>query len=330
MTNNIYSKIKKIIKENLFFILLPVIVISIFNIPLPYYVEAPGGIINIKNRIILKDEKELNGSVNLAFVSSYEGCVGTYLMSKIIPSWDLVPSSKVELDTESKNDVYVRNKLLLDNSLSNAYVVANKYLNKKINVEKTNFYVLYINKNASTNLEVGDKIIKIDDNVINSSSDILEILSKKNVGDKLKVIVNDNIEKYVDVGVSNDNISLNITIISNYDYYDDITFKFTNGESGPSGGFMIALSIYLKAIDKDLLKGRNIVGTGTIDIDGNVGEIGGIKYKIMGAVNNNIDIFFVPYANYNEASKVVKENNYGINIVPINTFSEAIEYLENN
>lgn len=330
MTNNIYSKIKKFIKENLFFILLPIIVISVLNIPLPYYVEAPGGIINIEKRVNILDEHELNGTLNLAYVSSYDGSVGTYLMSKIFSSWDLVPIDSVKLDTESKADVYIRNRLLLDNSLSNAYVVANKYLNKEINTEKSNIYVLYIDDSAITNLEVGDKINKIDNIDINSSDDIFEILSKKKVGDKLKVIVNDNIEKYINVCISNNNVSLNISVVCNYDYSEDITFSFENGESGPSGGFMIALSIYAKSIDKDIIKGRNIVGTGTIDEEGNVGQIGGIKYKIIGAVKNNIDLFFVPQANYDEASKVVKENNYDINLVAINNFSDAINYLENN
>ncbi len=330
MTNNIYSKIKKFIKENLFFILLPIIVISVFNIPLPYYVEAPGGIINIEKRVNVLDEQKLNGTLNLAYVSSYDGSVGTYLMSKIFKSWDIVPSSSVKLDTETRKDVYIRNRLLLDNSLSNAYVAANKYLNKNINTEKSSIYVLYIDKSAVTNLEVGDEIKKLDNIDINSSNDIFEILSKKKVGDKLKVVVNDNIEKYINVGLSNNNVSLNISVVCNYDYNEDVTFSFKNGESGPSGGFMIALSIYAKSIDKDIIKGRNIVGTGTIDEEGHVGEIGGIKYKIIGAVKNNVDLFFVPQANYEEAKKVVKENNYDINLVAINNLSDAIDYLENN
>ena len=91
---------------------------------------------------------------------------------------------------------------------------------------------------------------------------------------------------------------------------------------------MIALSIYAQNIEEDLIRGRKIAGTGTIDIDGNVGEIGGIKHKIMGAVNQNIDVFLVPYDNYEEAKEVVEEYDYNINLVSVKTFEDAINYLK--
>ena len=48
---------------------------------------------------------------------------------------------------------------------------------------------------------------------------------------------------------------------------------------------------------------------GTIDEDGNVGAIGGVKYKMLGAQKDGADIFFVPKENYDEAKKVYKKNN---------------------
>ena len=91
---------------------------------------------------------------------------------------------------------------------------------------------------------------------------------------------------------------------------------------------MMALSIYTKISDNDIVKGRKIAGTGTIEADGTVGEIDGIKYKIMGASKNKIDIVLVPSANYKEAIEVKEKYNYDIEIVKIDTFSDAIKYLE--
>ena len=90
---------------------------------------------------------------------------------------------------------------------------------------------------------------------------------------------------------------------------------------------MLSLAIYQEKSGIDIVKGRKIAGTGTIDIDGNVGEIDGIKYKIMGANNDKMDIVLVPDANYEEAKKVVEDNNYKLKLVKINTFEEAIDYL---
>ena len=91
---------------------------------------------------------------------------------------------------------------------------------------------------------------------------------------------------------------------------------------------MMALSIYNVIADDDIVKGRNIAGTGTIDLECNVGKIDGIKYKLMGAVKNKMDVVLVPEGNYEEAVEVKKEKNYDIEIVSIKTFNDAIEYLK--
>lgn len=93
---------------------------------------------------------------------------------------------------------------------------------------------------------------------------------------------------------------------------------------------MLALSIYDKNTSIDITKGKVVSGTGTIDINGNVGEISGIKYKIIGAVKKRADVFLVPYENYEEAKEVVKNNNYNIKLVCVKTFNEALNYLLNN
>ena len=52
---------------------------------------------------------------------------------------------------------------------------------------------------------------------------------------------------------------------------------------------MMSLAIYNALTNNDLTKGRLIVGTGTIDENGKVGEIDGVKYKLKSAVNKKAD-----------------------------------------
>ena len=59
-------------------------------------------------------------------------------------------------------------------------------------------------------------------------------------------------------------------------------------------------------------------------------EIDGVKYKIMGANNSNMDIVFVPSANYEEAISVKEKYNYDMDIIKVDTFNEVLEYLRNN
>jgi PDZ domain-containing protein len=72
---------------------------------------------------------------------------------------------------------------------------------------------------------------------------------------------------------------------------------------GPSAGLMFTLGILDKLEPEDLTGGKIIAGTGTIDDDGNVGPIGGIPQKLVGAKSAGAQIFLVPKDNCAEALK---------------------------
>ena len=97
----------------------------------------------------------------------------------------------------------------------------------------------------------------------------------------------------------------------------------------PSGGLMMSLAIYNALMEEDITGGKRIIGTGTIDIEGNVGEIGGVRYKLIGAVHEDADAFLVPVGNYDEAVEVAEEKGYDIPIISVSSLSEAIEALKN-
>ena len=220
---------------------------------------------------------------------------------------------------------------MLVNSFSNAKYVAYTSANKNIEVKDKMSYVIATTKDNG--IKIGDIITKVNDKEINSTSEIKEIISNQEVGNTIKLTVKrNNKEKEINVKVSEEKGQkiIGIVIMTNYKYNLDpeINIKFKKSESGSSGGLMMALSIYSVIADDDIVKGRNIAGTGTIDLEGNVGKIDGIKYKLMGAVKNKMDVVLVPEGNYEEALEVKKEKNYDIEIVSIKTFNDAIEYLK--
>ena len=90
----------------------------------------------------------------------------------------------------------------------------------------------------------------------------------------------------------------------------------------------MALAIYDNLVSDDLTSGDKIIGTGTIDKDGNVGEIGGVKYKLIGAVNNKAKVFLCPKENYQEAISIASSKNYDIIIKSVETLDEAVSYLK--
>ena len=325
------KNLKKFLRDNLWIIVSLIIILVLFNYHLPYYINMPGGTININDRISCDKCDDINGSLNMLYVSEYEATIPTYLLSYIIPNWDIEEISNQQVNNESANDIYNRNRLMLDNSIDNAIYVAYNASGKNIDVKSKKNIV--IATTIDNGLKIGDEILKINDKKINNINEIKEIIKSSNIGDKLNFsIIRDDLEKNVKVEVREDKEDklIGAVMVTDYEYDLDpkIDLKFKDSESGSSGGMMLALSIYSKISDKDIVRGRKIAGTGTIDMEGNVGEIDGIKYKIMGAVHDKVDIVLVPGANYKEAIKVKNENNYNIEIVKIDTFLDAINYLE--
>lgn len=90
--------------------------------------------------------------------------------------------------------------------------------------------------------------------------------------------------------------------------------------SGSSGGLMFAIDIYRSLVpDASTL---HVAGTGTLDVDGNVGEIAGTKQKLAGARQAGATVFLVPQGNYNDI-----KGAHGIRIIPIKTFAQALKAL---
>ena len=220
-----------------------------------------------------------------------------------------------------------------DTSLDIATLVAYQEADKRIEVkDKKNVVAATTEDN---NLKVGDIILEVDGRKQDSVDEIRSLINTKEENDTITLkILRDNKEMKVEskVSIENNTKIIGVVIITEYDYETDpkIDIKFKDSESGSSGGLMLTLTIYSAISGEDLLKGRNIAGTGTISTDGTVGEIDGVKYKIMGAAQNNIDIVLVPSANYEEAIKTKNKYNYDLEIVKVDTFKEAVDYLKNN
>ena len=333
MTNKLYKKVFKLLKENIGFIIMVIMLVMTF-IEFPYYINAPGGIIDLDKKIVIEGEYKSKGSFNMAYVSEYKANIYTLLYAYLNPNFDIIKRSDYLATGDTYKTMSYREDLELDESIDTAIIYAYNYANMDVEILKTDIYVTYIYSEANTDIEIGDKIVSINDSVVTNRSSLKSIIDKYNVGDKLnvKVINNDKeyeryayvleVEGYKLIGVYT-------TLDMEYKVPKDIKVKFKKNESGPSGGLMLTLEIYNELISEDITKGKKIVGTGTINMDGSVGGIAGVEYKIKGAVKRHADIFFVPVDNYEEAIALKNEKGYKIDIVAVDNFIDAIEYLNN-
>lgn len=326
-------KTKKFIKENYKFIIVLILIVLFCTIRLPYYIMTTGGTINITDRVEMDGyQKEDKGSINMLYVSEYDATPFSYLLAKLRGE-EINSNKERQISNESVEEINKRNKIMRDNSLDIAVLVAYQEAGKNINIKSKKNIVMA--KTTDNNFEVGDIILTVNDKVCDEVKDIKEIINNSEENDiiKFKVLRNEKELEIENKVVLEDNRKvIGVVIVTDYEYDLDpkIDIKFKNSESGSSGGLMLTLTIYNAVSSEDLIKGRNIAGTGTINTDGTVGEIDGIKYKIMGAAKNNMDIVFVPSSNYEDAINTKNKYNYDLEIIKVDTFNEVLEYLRNN
>ncbi|HPF83534.1 MAG TPA: PDZ domain-containing protein [Bacilli bacterium] len=335
MLNKIYDKFKKFIKKNKIQLIVFFLTIFLFTYKLPFYIDIPGGLINTDKRVSIKESYDTKGSFNMTYVTEIHATPITYLASLILDDWDIIKEEELTYDSMSVEDIYNYQKLLLKETCNNAIINAYNKANKEVSTKEEELLVGLVFKEAETNLKIADKIISIDGVKINNSVDLRNYLNTKNENDKINISV---LRKKKELKIeatlkkSDDRVVIGIGIIDSkvIDTNPKVKLSFDDNESGPSGGLMTALTIYNDLIKEDLTDGDIISGTGTIELDGTVGEISGVKYKILGAVKKKAKVFLVPSGdNYNEAMKIKKERKLDIEVVSIKTFDDAIEYLRN-
>ena len=106
---------------------------------------------------------------------------------------------------------------------------------------------------------------------------------------------------------------------------DGNKIKFKVAETGgPSGGLVFSIGLVELLTEIDLMQGRHIAGTGTINDRGIVGAIGGINEKIHSAQKVGATLFFAPVDNAQEIANAPK----GIKVITVATLAQAVSYLE--
>jgi PDZ domain-containing protein len=173
-------------------------------------------------------------------------------------------------------------------------------------------------------------IVAIDGDAIQTTCDVGAVLGEKEVGDRVAIsFERDGTRRRTDFTLAQNPLGpgpfLGVemrTVDFSFEPGVDVDFE-TGRIAGPSAGLMLSLALYDQLTPDDLTGGRQIAGTGTLECDGEVGSIGGIRQKVAAARAQGAEIFLAPEGNVAEAREVAD----GIEIVPITTFAEALGYL---
>ena len=304
------------------------------NYPLDYYIVMGGGISNANNRIEVEEKHEVKGSFNISYVTQLDANVLFYGLSYIVPTWEREDVDLYKYKSEeSIDDLQFRSDLDLETANGTATYWAYTLANKK--VEETNrklYVIITYPEEYETTLKVGDEILSIDGNSYQSVDEYVKYLQTQ----ENKVVVKvkrKNKEQEIEVPLYDHDgtkiFGVSLQYVKSYKTDPEVKIKFKRNESGPSGGLITTLEIYNQLTKKDITKGYTIAGTGTIEENGKIGQIGGIEHKILGAVAAKADYFITPGgSNYKDAKKYIRKKKLKIKLIKVDTIEDAIKQLE--
>jgi Lon-like protease len=185
---------------------------------------------------------------------------------------------------------------------------------------------------ADGRLQVGDVVLAVDGEPIVAAEELQARARAGAVGDLLGLTVRRDGQRVgvtVELGriAESEFPAIGIGVQTAVDRVElPFELQLANGTriGGPSAGMMVAVTTYDLLSDEDLLAGRTVVGTGTVDADGRVGPVGGVPEKMLAAHAYGADLVLVPALQLDEALGRAPE---GLEVVGVSTLQEALDAI---
>lgn len=329
-----------------------VVLAFIMLFPLNSYIESPGTADDLKSYVSVNNKRDKqSGSFMITSVYLQRARPATYLWALANPHASIEKEDDITGGVSDATYEKVQNfymKSAINESIATAYKAAGQEYTKKY----LGIYVLQITKNSKFkhDIKVGDTVTKVNGHQFDTATGYQKYIGKQKVGTKVTVTYLHNGKEKTStqplIKLTTTRSGIGIVLTDNVKVTTKIPVDVEPGQlGGPSGGLMFSLQIYEQLTGQNLRHGQKIAGTGTINPDGSVGEIGGIDKKVIAAKKSGAKIFFAPYVkptkallkyeeqhktNYQLAKATAKKYAPNMKVVPVKTFDDAIKYLQNN
>ncbi|MGB1688836.1 MAG: S16 family serine protease [Ilumatobacteraceae bacterium] len=184
-------------------------------------------------------------------------------------------------------------------------------------------------------LDPGDRLLEADGVELTSVGDLTSALEGKQPGDIITLLVErrgeGEFEADVELTSSPDDPNRTIVGFLPFDTRRvelpfDISID-TGSIGGPSAGLAFTLTVIDGLSDGELTSGKRVAVTGTIDLDGSVGAIGGLTQKASAVEQAGVELLLVPTRQGDEQIAAARAAAPDLEIVAVATLDEAIDVL---
>lgn len=282
-------------------------------------IQMPGGLIAIEERILLDESFEVDGSFSSVFIYSMdEHTLLLRYFAQGVPGVQVIDQFSAAIDLPG-SELNLRGRLLYDSSITASLIQAFQAAEMEIETEFIGLRVVF-NYNESP-IRIGELLTSVDTIPITSLAMFVDYIDGKDT-----ITLNEEFRiSRRDDGFYGMTVMEEAVIVETQIGYTIISQNVQGG----SGGLMQTLSLYNRLVEADMTKGLKIAGTGTISVSGNVGPIGGVRQKVIAAAREDVDVFFVPLADYDDAYAELVQLRSSMQLIAVATFREAIEALDN-
>lgn len=330
------------------FILVVALIAAVFLVPVNAVIEAPGPTWNVLDNGSSSDQDVLKvsgtetypteGALRMTTVS-VSGCPGyPVTTADLIAAWfsadkRIVDRNEVCPQDQSAEQVEETGKAQMTASQDSAVIAALVETGKAGAMHLTVTEVT--EQQTSTEIQAGDVLETItpqggQTTTLASFSQLRELMTTIPEGTRVTLGVRRGDQKASAAlttiapqeGTTGSLLGLSLKI--SVDSPVEATFGLSD-VGGPSAGMMFALGVVDEITPGSLTGGKDISGTGTIDMTGQVGPIGGIQQKMAGARESGSTFFLAPASNCNE---VTGHEPKGMQVFAVNTLHEAIAATE--
>ena len=337
-----------------------------FILPSSYVKEGPGPLFDVLGTYQEKEVIEVSGApryktfgkMNMTTVSVSGGPYTELSGAEAFYSWlafdgnrSLVVPTDALYPHVSHEQATAATGAQMADSQTQAKVAAMRELKMAVN-EKVQVLSTVEGSPAASALKADDRIVKVGEKQIETLTDVPKAVDASN-GSPIDVTVErDGTQQTFKLTPvrSSDNSRwiLGAGLKQSYDLPAHVQYNL-DGVGGPSAGLMLALGTVDKLSEGTLLADEDaggdpyrsyISGTGTIDANGKVGAIGGIKYKILATGRYGARYFLAPKENCDSIVKMQAQDpdlfNYyhagqvrgTMVVVPVSTLDEAVKTVE--
>ena len=320
------------------FLIIFITISSLSLVKTDYYFMSPGPPYQWEIEYVEINSFDFEGNLYQLTVRRDEANALIYAWSLINDSYDLYPREEILPDgvtPKELTEISIQNMRTSENV---AIAVALKNVGYEISSKGDGVSVVGLldDSPVKEKLKKGDLLNSINNKEISSTTEFISTLRTYSIGETVSIgllreidgelkqmFVETTLIEHVEYEGEPMVGFLATTVNERFDFPFEIDIK-TGNVGGPSAGLMMALNVYNNLIPEDITNSMIVAGTVTIEIDGSVGPVGGIKQKIIAAKRAGAELILVPVANFEEAKEYRTDKTA---IVAVDTFKEALTVI---